>query len=141
MFGMGFKRGHGQEKGWYPRFCVDYRALNNKTRKDSYPLPLINECLDTLGGARWYSTFDLRAGYHHMALHPQDKHKTAFGTRRGSCQFKVLPFGLCNSPASFCRLMSLILAGLNYDICLVYLDDIIVFSRDVDTPIQRLEMG
>src|SRR6218665_441189 len=122
------------------RFCVDYRQLNLKTRKDAHPLPLIRESLDTLGGARWYSTFDLRAGYHQMALHPRDKHKTAFVTRRGSFQFKVLPFGLCNSPASFCRLMNLILAGLNYDICLVYLDDIIVFSRDIDTHMQRLEM-
>ena len=122
------------------RFCIDYRQLNLKTRKDAHPLPLIRESLDTLGGARWYSTFDLRSGYHQMALHPRDKHKTGFVTRRGSFQFKVLPFGLCNSPASFCRLMNLVLTGLNYDICLVYLDDIIVFSRDVETHMQRLEM-
>lgn len=122
------------------RFCIDYRQLNLKTRKDAHPLPLIRESLDTLGGASWYSTFDLRAGYHQLALHPRDKHKTAFVTRKGSFQFTVLPFGLCNSPASFSRLMNLVLSGLNYEVCLVYLDDIIVFSKDIETHLQRLEL-
>jgi len=127
------------KKDGTPRFCIDYRQLNNKTRKDAYPLPLIGECLDTLGGASWFSTFDLRAGYHQLALHPRDRHKTAFITRGGSFQFKVLPFGLCGSPASFSRLMGLVMAGLNFAICLIYLDDIIVFSNDLDTHLQRLK--
>ena len=128
------------KKDGTPRFCVDYRQLNNKTRKDAYPLPLISECLDTLGGASWFSTFDLRAGYHQVALHPRDRHKTAFVTRGGSFQFRVLPFGLCGSPASFSRLMGLVMAGLNFSICLIYLDDIIVFSKDLETHLQRLEL-
>src|SRR6218665_2165023 len=126
------------KKDGTPRFCVDYRAVNNKTRKDTYPLPLISECLDSLGGAGWFSTFDLKAGYHQVAAHPKDRHKTAFITRGGSFQFRVLPFGLANSPSCFSRLMGLVMAGLNFAICLVYLDDIIVFASDLDTHLQRL---
>ena len=122
------------------RFCVDYRKLNEATVKDVYPLPRIDACLDTLAGGRWFSTFDLRAGYHQVMLHPRDAHKTTFITRRGCFQFRVLPFGLCNAPATFERLMDLVLSGLNYDILLVYLDDIIVFSNDLETHFQRLEL-
>src|SRR6218665_928089 len=135
---MGVQRRHGNEKDGGPRFCIDYRQLNQRTRKDAYPLPLISECLDTLGNARFFSTFDLRSGYFQMALHPRDKHKTAFITRAGSWNFKRLPFGLTGSPASFSRLMGLIMAGLNFAIFLVYLDDIIVFAADLDTHLQRL---
>src|ERR1700733_12146728 len=114
-----------RKKDGTPRFCTDYRAVNLKTRKDAYPLPLIGESLDTLAGARWFSTFDLRAGYHQLAVHPKNRHKTAFVTRQGSFQFRVVPFGLCNSPASFSRMMNIVMAGLNYSLCLIYLDDII----------------
>lgn len=127
-----------QKRDGTPRFCVDYRAVNLKTRKDAYPLPLISESLDTLAGAKWFSTFDLRAGYHQVAVHPKDRHKTAFVTRRGSFQFRVLPFGLTNSPASFSRMMNLVMAGLNFAICLIYLDDIIIFASDLDTHLERL---
>ena len=127
-----------RKKDGSTRFCVDYRAVNLKTRKDAYPLPLISECLDTLGSAKWFSTFDLRAGYHQMAVHPRDKHKTAFVTRQGSFQFRVLPFGLCNSPASFARMMNLVMAGLNFSICLIYLDDIIIFAGDLQSHLERL---
>ena len=127
-----------RKKDGTPRFCIDYRALNNKTKKDSYPLPLIAECLDTLGGATWFSTFDLRAGYHQVAVHPKDRHKTTFVTRQGSYQFRALPFGLCNAPNSFSRLMNLVMSGLNFAICLIYLDDIIVFASDLETHLSRL---
>src|SRR6218665_2635154 len=120
------------------RFCVDYRQLNTKSRKDSYPLPLISECLDVLGGSSWYSTIDLRSGYFQMAIHPKDRHKTAFLTRSGSWQFKRLAFGLTGSPASFSRMMGLVMAGLNFSICLIYLDDIIIFAADLDTHLKRL---
>lgn len=128
-----------QKRDGTPRFCVDYRALNQKTQKDAFPLPLISECLDTLGGARWFSTFDLRAGYHQVAVHPGSRHKTAFVTRKGSFQFKVLPFGLTNSPGCFSRMMNLVMSGLNFITCLVYLDDIIVFATDLETHLLRLE--
>ena len=122
------------------RFCIDYRKLNEKTVKDVYPLPRIDGCLDTLAGSHWFSTFDLRAGYHQVALHPRDVHKTTFITRRGSYQLTVLPFGLCNAPATFERLMDLVLSGLNYEVLLVYLDDIIIFSKDLNVHFLRLEL-
>lgn len=122
---MGFECCDGEKERRKPEILRRLQASELQDAKGFLSMPLISESLDTLGGAKWFSTFDLRAGYHQMALHPNDKHKTGFVTRKGSFQFKVLPFGLCNSPASFCRLMNLVLAGLNYEVCLVYLDDII----------------
>jgi len=115
-----------QKKDGSIRFCVDYRKLNNLTRKDAYPLPRIDTCLDTLSGAVWYSTFDLRSGFHQVSVHPRDRNKTTFVCHRGTFRFPRMPFGLCNVPATFQRLMDTVLAGLNYETCLVYLDDIIV---------------
>jgi hypothetical protein len=120
------------------RFCVDLRQVNERTVKDAYPLPRIDHCLDCLGGATWYSTMDLRSGYHQVAMDEKDKGKTTFITRRGAYAFNVMPFGLCNAPATFQRLMDCTMRGLNYDICLIYLDDIIVFSADVPTHLERL---
>lgn len=127
------------KKDGTPRFCVDYRAINAKTRKDAYPLPLVSESLDSLNGAKWFSTFDLRAGYHQLAVHADDRPKTAFVIRRGSFQFRVLPFGMCNSPATFSRMMNLVMTGLNFEICLIYLDDIIIFAETLDSHFERLE--
>ena len=120
------------------RFCIDYRQLNERTRKDSYPLPRIDECLDALAGGGWFSTLDLRSGYHQVALDPGDADKTAFITRRGSYRWKVMPFGLCNAPATFQRLMDIVLSGLNFEICLVYLDDVIIFGDTLQQHLQRL---
>ena len=120
------------------RFCLDFRALNLSTRRDAYPLPRIDDCLDSLSGATWYSTLDLRAGYHQVSVYPPDADKTSFLTRRGIFRFRKMPFGLCNAPATFQRLMDVVLAGLSYEICLVYLDDIIIFSTDIDTHLIRL---
>ena len=119
---------------------LDYRQLNEKTTKNVYPLPRIDTCLDSLGGSEWFSTFDLRSGYHQVSLDPEDAHKTTFITRRKSYMFNVLPFGLCNAPSTFQRLMDLVLNGLNFDICLVFLDDIIIFARDLETHLIRLEI-
>ncbi|PIK44772.1 Retrovirus-related Pol polyprotein from transposon [Apostichopus japonicus] len=87
------------------RYCIDYRKLNNVTEKDSYPLPRIDDSLDTLAGSKWFLTLDLASGYWQVEVAEQDRHKTAFVTNRGLFQFKVLPFGLCNAPATFERLM------------------------------------
>jgi len=121
------------------RFCVDYRKLNSLTSKDAYPLPRIDTCLDTLSGAAWYSTFDLRSGFHQVSMDPRDANKTTFVCHRGTYRFPKMPFGLCNAPATFQRLMDTVLTGLNFDICLAYLDDIIIFSRDLDSHLERLE--
>ena len=111
------------------RFCIDYRQLNELTYKDSYPIPRISFCLDSLGGANFFSCLDLRSGFWQTAMDPQDADKTAFVTRRGQFKFKVLAYGLVNAPSLFQRIMDLVLAGLSWECCLVYIDDVIVFSK------------
>lgn len=120
------------------RMCVDYRQLNSITYKDSYPLPHIDTCLGSMNGAVWFSTLDLRSGYHYIPIKKCDKDKTAFITRRGCFRYKVMLFGLTCAPSVFQRLMDLVLCGLTYETCLVYLDDIIVFSHDFDSHVGRL---
>ena len=109
------------------RCCVDYRQLNNITVKDAYPLPRTDACLDALAGSCWFTTFDVRSGFHQLNLHPQDRDKTAFVTRRGMFRFKTMPFGLCNAVSSFQRCIDIVLSGLNLEVCLAYVDDVIIF--------------
>ena len=120
------------------RFCVDYRQLNKLTKKDAHPLPRIDDTLDSLQGSCWFSTLDLASGYWQVEVDPAHKEKTAFTTPFGLHQFKVMPFGLCNAPSTFQRLMELVLAGLQWSICLVYLDDIIIHSKTVKEHLARL---
>lgn len=108
------------------RFCVDYRRVNAVTRKDAYPLPRVDDTLDTLAGSRWFSTLDLLSGYWQVEVDPKDREKTAFCTPEGLFEFRVMPFGLCNAPATFQRLMDACLAGLQWSSCLVYIDDLII---------------
>jgi len=120
------------------RFCVDYRRLNSITYKDSYPLPLIDNCLNALSGSSWYSTLDLRSGYYNIPIAEADRDKSAFITRQGCFRFTVMPFGLTCAPSVFQRLMDVVLCGLSYQACLVYLDDIIVFGKTFDEQLMRL---
>ena len=113
------------------RFCTEYRKINEATKKDAYPLPRIDECLDAMSGARWFSTFDLRSGYHQVLLDRISSDKTTFVSREGTFRFKVMPFELCNTPPTLQRLMDFVMSGLKLEICLVYLDDIIVFSKEL----------
>lgn len=110
------------------RFCIDYRHLNKITKKDVYPLPRIDDALDCLHGASYFSSIDLRSGYWQIAVDERDREKTAFVTPDGLYQFKVMPFGLCNAPATFERMMDSLLRGFKWTTCLCYLDDVIVFS-------------
>ena len=102
------------------RFCVDYRRVNNETSKDAYPLPRIADTLDSICGAQYFSTLDLTSGYWQVELHPQDREKSAFATYYDLYEFRVMPFGLCNEPAAFQRLMENVLNGLQWKTCLVY---------------------
>jgi len=117
---------------------LDYRRLNDLTYKDSFPLPRIDTCLHALGGSIFFSTMGLRSGFWQVATDPRDADKTAFVTRKGQFRFKVLSFGLANSPSIFQRLMSMVLAGLNWDVCLVYIDDIIVMGRSFDDHLRNV---
>lgn len=101
-------------------------------------MPRIGTCLDALGSATWFSTFDLRSAYHHVMVDPSDSDKTAFICPRGMYKFRRMPFGLCNAGATFQRLMDVVMSGLHFQVCLVYLDDIIIFSETVDQHLERL---
>ena len=127
------------------RFCVDFRKINNVTRKDVFPLPRTSDLLESLAAGRFFTTLDAASGYWQIPMAPKDMEKTAFLTSEGLYEFKVMPFGLCNAPATYQRFMNSLLAGLNWVCCLVYLDDIIIFSasfeqhlRDVRAVLERL---
>ena len=122
------------------RFCVDYRRLNQVTRKDAYPLPNINDCIDTLSGSKWFSTLDLASGYWQVLMDEESKPLTAFTTHKGLYEFKVLAFGLTNAPAVFERLMEQVLRGLQWEKCLVYLDDIIILGSSFDKQLENLRL-
>ena len=122
------------------RFCVDYRQLNDATIKDAYPLPRIDDTLDMLAGKQWFSTLDLASGYWQVSLSRAARAKTAFATHSGLFQFRVMPFGLCNAPATFERLMDRVLQGLRWSRCLVYLDDIISFGGTFDGALSNLTL-
>ena len=121
------------------RFCVDFRRVNRVTRKDSFPMPLVSETLDALSGTKYFSTLDLKSGYWQISMHPNSREKTAFATHNGLYEFLVMPFGLTNSGASFQRLMGHILRGLEYRFALIYIDDIIIFSKSVEEHLSHLE--
>ena len=115
------------------RFCIDFRKTNDLTVKDSHPLTRIDDTLETLSNSSWFSTLDMRKGYWQVEVDENDRPKTAFATGNGGLfQWVVLPFGLCNAPSTFERLLEKVLSGLTYQLCLVYLDDIIIFGNSID---------
>ena len=117
------------KKGGDLRFCVDYRKLNSVTIKDSYPLPLIQDIFDQLEGASVFSTLDLKSGYWQIKVKESDIPKTAFVCHKGLYEFVRMPFGLCNAPAIFQRVMEAVLHDLIGVACFVYLDDVVVFGK------------
>ena len=120
--------------------CIDYRALNKITIKNKYPLPRIDELLDRLLGAKVYSKIDLKSGYHQVRIAKGDEPKTAFRTRYGHFEFQVLSFGLTNAPATFMTMMNDIFRDYLDSFIIVYIDDILVYSKNEEEHEKHLEI-
>ena len=121
------------------RMCVDYRHLNAITVLDQYPLPRIEELIDQVGRSHYFSKLDLHSGFHQIRGHPAHILRTAFKTKYGTFQFKVMPFGLCNAPATFQRTMDLIFGDLR-EIAGAYMDDVLIFSQTLEDHIRDLRI-
>ena len=123
------------------RFCVDFRKLNAITKKDAFPLPLIYQILDCLEGAQFYSSLDLAAGYWQVPLTESARPKTAFSTPDGGhYEYKRLPLGLCNEPANFQRLMNQLFKEELYDFVIIFLDDVLIYSQNLEEHLQHLKI-
>jgi len=131
------KKDASGERKW--RMVVDYRKLNEKVIKDRYPMPLINDVLDSLGRAKYFSTLDLASGYHQIEVKQEDIPKTAFSAEGGHFEYVRMPFGLNNAPATFLRLMNNIFGELLGKCCLIYMDDIMVYSTSLQEHVTDLE--
>jgi transposase InsO family protein len=122
------------------RFCIDYRAVNSRTKKDAYALPRVEEALDSMSGCKWFGSLDLRSGYWQTRVNPAHRERTAFTAGPlGLWEFDRMPFGMVNAAATFQRTMELTLHDILYRECLVYIDDIIVYSKSFSQHISRLQ--
>ncbi|KAL1915188.1 uncharacterized protein VTP21DRAFT_7464 [Calcarisporiella thermophila] len=120
------------------RMAVDYRRLNEVTKKDRYPLPNPQDYFSHLRGAKVFSTIDLASGFWQIELEEADKEKTAFTSPLGLYEFNVMPFGLTNDPATFQRMIDAVCTGMKWNFCMPYMDDLLVFSATVEEHIKHL---
>ena len=121
------------------RFCVNYKHLNAITVLDSYPIPRMDECIDSLGGAEVFSTLDSNSGYWQVDIPMEDRDKTVFVTNNGLFQYTRMPFGLRNAPETVQRSMYIVLSSVKWQFALVYLDDIVIFSPNPRTHVEQLD--
>lgn len=129
-----------KKKGGSYRVCMDYRALNAVTHKDAFPMPRPEDLFDRLHGARYLTSLDMISGYHQVLVAKEDREKTAFSTLSGHYEWKVMPFGLTGVPATFQRTMNAVLAPLLRKCVVVYLDDILVFSKTREEHVAHLRL-
>ena len=122
------------------RMCIDYRGLNAIIVKNAEPLPCIDDLLDRVQGCKYFSKIDVKSGFHQISIRPEDRHKTVFQTRYGLYEFVVMPFGLCNAPGTFQHAMNRVFGPYLDQFVVVYLDDILIYSRSVEEHAEQLDL-
>jgi hypothetical protein len=127
-----------KDNSW--RFCVDYRKLNNINVKNKFPLRVIDEFLDQIAGDQYFTTIDLPSRFNQIRMVPEDEAKTTFKTHHGHFQFRVMPFGLCNAPATFQCLMNSIFTMYMRKFVLVFMDNILIFSKTLEDHVEHLKL-